>query len=202
MIILSANGLSSQKLLDETKKYMTASMKTAVIVTTASVGYKDKDWHIPRLTTELESLGLVVEYFDFDCQSAEALLNYNVILINGGNPFYLLKRMKESNCKSIFESFSNETIIIGVSAGSIVLQDSIELVAQYSPEMNHEINLTDLSGLGLVNLEILPHYNKFLSRFERFEERASEYEKANNCNAIRINDGQAVFVCDDREYVV
>lgn len=56
MLILTSNGLSSPALLDETRKYISVSMKKAVLITTASVGYKEKDWHIPRLKNELESL--------------------------------------------------------------------------------------------------------------------------------------------------
>lgn len=53
MIILTSNGLSSDKLLNETRKYTNSNAKAAII-TTASVGYKEKDWHIPRLTEELQ----------------------------------------------------------------------------------------------------------------------------------------------------
>lgn len=49
MLILTSNGLSSDKLLNRVK-VLTESMKSAVIVTTASVGYKQNDKHIPRLT--------------------------------------------------------------------------------------------------------------------------------------------------------
>ncbi len=201
MVILTSNGLSSQQLIDETKKYIKNDMKTAAMITTASE-YKEKDHNVPRLTSELEALGLLVEYFDIDNKPAALLINYDVILILGGNPFYLLKRFREENCKQIFEEIKDHKLIIGISAGTFVLQDSINLVAQYSPEMNQGINLTDLKGLGLVNIEVLPHYSRYLSRFERFEERAQEYELAYRCKIVRLNDGQGIFVFDDNVYVV
>ena len=52
MIILISNGLSSTELLHETAKHACENGKAA-IVTTASVEYKEKDWHIPRLMQEL-----------------------------------------------------------------------------------------------------------------------------------------------------
>ena len=53
MIILTSNGLSSPNLLKEAAKYVRAN-GNAAIITTASVGYKEKDWNIPRLTQELK----------------------------------------------------------------------------------------------------------------------------------------------------
>jgi dipeptidase E len=193
MIILTSNGLSSDSLIEKMQEYCKA-LSNAVIITTASVGYKEKDWHIPRLTNELKLLGLVVDYFDFDYQNPELLLSYDVIELNGGNPFYLLRSIKNSSCKSILKKLVNDKIVIGISAGSIVMQNSIELIARYSPEMNKEVNLLDLTGLGLSNIEVLPHYDRFINRFERFEQQTREYEIANKCEVIRINDGQGVIV--------
>jgi peptidase E len=60
--------------------------------------------------------------------------------------------------------------------------------------MNEGIGLTDFTGLGLADIELLPQYSRFLAKFERFEERAKEYEASNRCEVIRIDDGQGVFV--------
>ena len=68
-------------------------------------------------------------------------------------------------------------VLIGWSAAAFVFGIStLELVNCYSPEMNF-LGLTDLRGLSLTQVQILPHYNKFLSRFEKFEERCCGYEK-------------------------
>jgi len=200
MLILTSNGLSSDSLIKRMKEYCVSSYK-AVIVTTASIGYKENDWHIPRLTEELKSLGLIVDYFDFDFQDPELLLNYDVIEINGGNPFYLLKSMRKANCEVIMHKLIQEKIVIGISAGAIVMQKNINLIAQYSPEMNDVVNLTNFSGFCFSSIEFLPHYSRFTTKFERFEERAKEYEIANNCKVIRIDDGQGVIVNSD-DYLI
>lgn len=121
MLILTSNGLSTHEMREKLKPIFNGLTK-AVIITTASVGYKEKDWHIERLTNELQSFGFSVDYFDFDTQNPELLLDYDVVEINGGNPFYLLMSMKNANCHSIMSELSKSKIIIGVSAGSIVLQ--------------------------------------------------------------------------------
>lgn len=201
MIILTSNGLSSDALLNEARKY-TANKGKAVIITTASLGYKEKDWHIPRLTTELESLGLSVDYFDFDSQDAQALLAYDVIEILGGNPFYLLKQLQIEENKAVIRKIAKEKVLIGISAGTLVLQRNINLVAQFSPEMNNEVGLTDFSGLGLTDLEILPHYHRYMSRFDHFADTAQQYEKANDCSITRLDDGEAIFINRDQIYKV
>lgn len=201
MLILTSNGLSSDNIITKLKP-ITKYLSKAVVVTTASVGYKEKDWHIPRLTEELSSLGLTVDFFDFDNQSPEILLNYDVVEINGGNPFYLLDAMKKSNCRALLKGVADYKILIGISAGSVVLQKDINLVAQYSPEMNDNIGLTDWTGLHLTEIEILPHFSRFISRFQNFEERAKEYEAKEQRNVIRLNDGQAVFIEGNRAQTI
>ena len=191
MIIMASNGLSSDILMKKVKSLL-KNARTAIVITTASE-YKEKDWHIPRIKGELESLGLTVDYFDFDCDNPGQLLKYDVVEILGGNPFYLLNAMKKSNCVDVLKKVSEEKVLIGISAGSIVLQGDIKLVAEYSPEMNEGVGLADLTGLSLTGIQLLPHYDRFLTRYERFEERARDFEDNNNCVVYRINDGEAVI---------
>lgn len=99
-----------------------------------------------------------------------------------------------SNCVIILAELAKSKILIGVSAGSLVLQNNIELIAQYSPELNREINLSDLTGFHLTDIEILPHYRRFLSCLERFEERAREYEAREKHKIVRLNDGQGILM--------
>lgn len=197
MLVLTSNGLSSPEIRGALASVLT-KFKTAVIVTTASVGYKENDRHIPRLKQELQSFGLSVDFFDFDTQNPNLLLQYDVVEINGGNPFYLLQAMKKADCSEILHKISKEKMLIGISAGSLVLQKDICLVAQYSPEMNETVHLMDLRGFALTDVEILPHYSRFIHQFNRFEERAREHEEKTNHVVIRLEDGQGVLIKGNR----
>lgn len=197
---MTSNGLSSDPLLRETAQRLRG--KTAALITTASLGYKEKDWNVPRLTEELHSLGLSTECVDLDEEPPETLLSFDIIELMGGNPFYLLKRMKETNCTPVLKTLAAEKTVIGVSAGSLVLQRSIELAAGFTPEMNSQVGLSDLSGLGLTESEIFPHYHKFLPRFDRLEERIKEYESRKGSAVIRLDDGQGIFVDDENFYLI
>lgn len=202
MLILTSNGLSSPVLLEEAKKYV-IGLKTAAIVTTASVGYKEKDWHIPRITEELTSLGLSVAYVDIEFAPPTSLFAYDVVLINGGNPFYLLDQMRKQNATPVFEKLAVEKVLIGVSAGSLVMQEQLALAYEYTPEQNDDfVQLKDFSALALIPFEVLPHYDAFLSRVDGFEERAAAYEKRELQKVIRLNDGAAIFLPNNAPYYI
>ena len=59
--------------------------------------YKEKNYHVERLTNELRMLGLSVECFDFDNQLPTELMQYDVVELIGGNPYYLLNSIQK-NC--------------------------------------------------------------------------------------------------------
>ena len=170
-----------------------AGCETAALVVTADNEYKENNYHVPRCVSELQVLNLNVDIFDLDKQPADLLLNYDVVEFIGGNPYYLLQTIRKNNSIEILRNIATTKILIGWSAAAFVFGPTLELVNYYSPEMNF-LGLTDLSGLSLTDVQVLPHYSKFLSRFERFEEKCCVYEKEHNVNVIRINDGDGVFI--------
>jgi dipeptidase E len=191
MIILTSNGLSNDKLIYIAKKYIKKGK--AAIVVTADNEYKEKNYHIERLTKELEMMDLVVECFDFDKQSPSELMKYDVVEIMGGNPYYLLYSIQKNNFYNVLKYFAKQKYLIGCSAGALVLTPTLKLIDIYSPEMNI-VELKDLSACNFTDIQILPHYDKFLNKYDKFEEKCSQYEKKNNCKVISLNDGEGIFV--------
>ena len=198
MLVLCSNGLSSGKILAYAREKV-IYCKTAVLVVTADNEYKENNYHVSRCISELESLGLKVDIFDLDKQPAELLLDYDVIEFIGGNPYYLLNSIREHNAIEVLKEIAKHKVLIGWSAAAFVFSPTLELVNCYSPEMNF-LRLTDLRGLSLTQVQVLPHYSKFLSKFEKFEERCCAYEQKHNVHVIRINDGDGVFI-DSEVYI-
>ena len=198
MLLLCSNGLSSDKLLSYISD-KTTDCKTSALVVTPDNEYKEKDYHVPRCVKELESLNLTVDIFDLDTTPAEDLLKYDVVEFIGGNPYYLLNSIREHNAEEVLRFLAKNRILIGWSASAFVFSPTLELVNRYSPEMNF-LGLMDLSGLSLTDIQVLPHYERFLTKFESFEEKCSAYEREHNVNVIRINDGEGVFV-DEEIYI-
>ena len=56
------------------------------------------------------------------------------------------------------------------------------------------LGLTDLNGIALTDVEVLPHYDRFKRKYERFKERCHAYEEKRNINVIRIDDGDGIFI--------
>lgn len=191
MIVLTSNGLSSAGLMTEMRKHIKTG-KAALVVTADNV-YKEKNYHVERLTQELEVLGLSVDCFDFDTQSPADLMNYDVVELIGGNPYYLLDSIRKNGYSEALAVFANSKVIIGCSAGALVLTPSLDLIDLYSPEMNI-VDLKDLSACRLTEVRFLPHYSKFLNRYDLFEEKCALYEQENACSVLRINDGEGVFI--------
>lgn len=138
MIILCSNGLSSKAIMTKMKEYV-AGLSTAVIVVTADNEYKEKNYHVPRCKDELAQLGLTSSIVDIDVESAEHLLNYDVIEFIGGNPFYLIDSIRKMQAEGILRTIAKEKILIGWSAAAFVFGPSLSLVNEYTPEMNAHV---------------------------------------------------------------
>ena len=192
MLVLCSNGLSSEKLIS-CVRIIIIGHKIATLVVTADNEYK-----------ELAALNLRVDIFDLDKQPAELLLNYDVVEFIGGNPFYLLRSIKENHATNILKDLANKRILIGWSAAAFVFSPTLELVNSFSPEMNF-MGLTDLNALALTDIQVLPHYSrldtKLNTTFEHVEEICSAYEERHNIKVIRLNDGEGVII-DGNETVV
>ena len=197
MLILCSNGLSSNKIISALKEKFKGLKKSALVVT-ADNEYKENNYHVNRCVEELKALNLSVDIFDIDFQDPKLLLNYDVVEFIGGNPYYLLNSIRTHKSEEVLKQLVKEKVLIGWSAATFVFGPSLELVNKYSPEMNF-LNLKDLNGLNLTNIEVLPHYSKFINKFENFEEKCFLYEKEKNVKVIRLNDGEAILIDNNKE---
>lgn len=92
----------------------------------------------------------------------------NSLAIMGGNVFSLLHNLRESGLdKFILEKAKeNDFIYSGFSAGAMIITPNIRIAGQehgwtfgYDENL---VNIKDTKALGLVDFEILPHYNEKL----------------------------------------
>lgn len=186
MILLCSNGLTSQELLREVKAQI-GSAKRAALVVTADPKYKEENYNVPRGIKELEFLGLSVDLFDFDKQPAEQLLDYDVVVLMGGNPYYLLHSIREHHGEAALRAVAQKGLLIGWSAGALVLGPTIALIDRYHPALNF-LGLTDLTGLGLTEVQIMPHCNK------ENPEKAQEYQRETGGHVICLKDGEGIVL--------
>lgn len=192
MLLLCSNGLSSEQLLAGLRS-AAAGCRTAALVVTADNEYKERNYHVGRCTAELEALGLRTVTFDLDRQRANLLLQYDVVEFIGGNPFYLLHAVRQSDAGQVLRQIAKTKLLIGWSAAAFVFGPSLELVSRCSPEMNF-LGLTDLTGLGLTDIEVLPHYSRFLRKMPHLEEICRAYEADRHTHVLRLDDGDGVLL--------
>lgn len=200
MILLCSNGISGQELLRETKARL-GNAKTAALVVTADPVHKSEQDIVARCVSELEFLGLSVDLFELDSQPAAKLCEYDVVELMGGNPYYLLRSIREHKAEAPLRHIAEHGFLIGWSAGAIVLQETIALVNEFLPQLNRH-NVTDFSGLGLANVQIIPHYRKQLQKNAEVEAICSTYEQKYGCKVLRLDDGDGVFIENGKETLV
>ena len=200
MLVLCSNGLTSDAIITSLRPY-TDKLKTVALVVMADNEYKENNYHVPRSIEELNGLGLTTDILDIDTTACSVFEKYDVVEFIGGNPYYLLNSIREHHAEPILRKIADSKVLIGWSAAAFVFGPSLSLVNEYSPEMNI-VELEDLTALKLTDIEVLPHYDRFLGRFVYFEEICSKYETDHDVDVIRLNDGDAVLINELKTEVI
>lgn len=90
---------------------------------------------------------------------------------------------------------ANRHVLIGISAGSMVLCDTMEFACQIEPGGIEEVGENvDCSGFGIVPLNIMPHYLAYLTAYEQTKEILESYEEETGRKICTINDGDGIII--------
>ncbi|MDP4162732.1 MAG: Type 1 glutamine amidotransferase-like domain-containing protein [Bacillota bacterium] len=199
-LLLTSNGFFTDLIKYQFLRRLEYGLSTisATIITTASQ-QKEQNRFAIKAKDDFIGMGINrVEFTDIEFESPDKLQKYDVIYINGGNPFYLLHHMKRSGADLILKELSKQNVlIVGVSAGTMVLGPHIEVVRYFTPQMNH-VNLEDMRGLGLTDKILFPHYDRedlFPDFFGKtIEQRLKDFEALKKCEVVRMKDEQSIFI--------
>lgn len=162
-------------------------------IITASFGEEgDKSW-VNNARKQLQSLGISdIEDLDIRGKNSndlyETLSRKDIILVNGGNTFYLLKYARESGFDKTVTRLINEgKLYVGVSAGSYIACPTIEQ-GHWKHQDRNDFNVTDLTGLNLVPFLISAHFT------EEVRNSLEEGAKTTKYPVVALRDTQAVLV--------
>jgi dipeptidase E len=173
-------------------------------VTTAAKGVRTKEF-FENEERQIVDAGYDFEKFDIEGKSAEEMRAFfadkNVIHIEGGNVFYLLKAIRETSFAAVLDELLREgKVYIGTSAGAYIMCPSIE-VADWDETGRGRFDVTDFTALGYVPYILKVHYK------DESEESVREKMKSvhfplrflRDGQGILINDGVETFVGDGQE---
>lgn len=165
--------------------------------------YKKNDYARMWIENYLKSYtSLTLKPFFIDKENTSeakfSLKNAKVILVTGGNTYYIAKFLKKSGTDELLKDFTKKdnTLFIGFSAGSIITTPTIEAAQYptYDGDLN-EVELQDLTGLWLVKFEVVPHYEPN----DTFDKELREYSLANGRPIYLLPDGSGIFINGAKE---
>ena len=143
----------------------------------------------------LKEMGCVVAILDVATtphnESVQAIKNSDCLCVSGGNTFFLLQELKRNGLLDLIKQKVQDGIpYIGESAGAIIACPDIAY-NQIMDDKTVATELTDYSGMDLVDYYVLPHNGEF-----PFVETTAQTIKVygEKINLVPLNNSQAVIV--------
>lgn len=189
ILFLTSTGLSCEAVTKKLRLILSDQKNRSVaIITTAAVD-KENNKYCQLAKKQFSNMGIEqVDFIDLESEPSKDFSDYEIIYVCGGNTFKLLKLAREANFKSSIENLLKQNgVYIGVSAGSIIVGPSIEIAGEVAVDKN-KIGLEDLTGFGITNLIVLPHYSP------EIEEETKAFEAKYGVTIERLTNSQAVLI--------
>ncbi len=176
--------------------------KKAIFVPTAGDPYSNKDF-VEADKIALNKYGLNIVELDVknrnEKEIREMIDGADIVLVAGGDTFYLMEKLKESGADKIIKEFVERGgIYIGSSAGSIICCPTIEGAEEFD-NPNLAPILDNFNGLGIFRNVIIPHAQKE-KYFERIR-RATERLESRGFKVYPLTDDDVLFF-DGHSYII
>lgn len=161
-LLLTSAGMAMKdeiiKLLQKPAYDITVAFISTAAKPETNLDYLKKDWTIMR-----EEMGFNIEEIDIEGKKESEVMKLlelkDIVFVEGGNTFYLLKAMHKCNFGRIMKKLlKHGKVYIGASAGSIVAGKTIRAADKFGTGNREHFRVKNLKGLGLVNFDVFPHY--------------------------------------------
>ena len=159
-LLLTSNGMQMKNEIVRLLQKPAYDVNVAFITTAAKpledLDFVKKDWSIMR-----DEMGFNVEEVDIEGKKESEVMRLlelkDIIYVEGGNAFFLLKAMRDCNFEKVIRKLlKSGKVYIGASAGSIVAGRTIQ-TAEWEGDGNI-VRLKSLKGLNIVPFDIFVHY--------------------------------------------
>lgn len=196
LLLLSSN--LAQPHLATAVRRLAHGAACAAVVTTAESKLKERNRNALLARETLLAAGVpAVEFFDFDSRPSAELAAFDLVYLAGGNPYYLLQRVRETGADSVLEDMvAAGRPVIGSSAGALLLGRSLNVVPVFDTSVP-DLGCRNPTALGLVPFTVLPHTNRWKSRFADYADRLAAARVRCRSAIVEIADDEALLVAGD-----
>lgn len=208
-ILLTSAGMQVKdeiiKLLQKPAYDITVAFITTAAKPEEDVSFVKRDWDIMR------EMGFNIEEIDIEGKKESQLMKLlelkDIIFVEGGNTFYLLKAMRQCNFERVLRKLLKlGKVYIGASAGSIVAGKTIETAGWKNGDKNI-VGLRNLKGLNLVPFDIFVHYQPehaeiIKKNMKSARKRKKRLKILTDDQALLVQAKQVVLIGQGEEVVV
>ena len=210
-LALASQGFTTDEIAKKIEELVGKPLEkiNVAIINEAYVGLdetRDKRWLIRELANIEKYIGGTIDFVNFRVYDKEEIKKHfqraDLIYIVGGRQHILEKLFRETDTIDILKQMANEKVIMGTSAGSIVLGRKITSADFWKERYPKDWDLAKThEELNLVNFNIIPHYMRedhkkwTKSFFERvLEENPFPIYAITDTQMVVYHDGELEFV--------
>ena len=176
-------------------------------VTTAAKGSRDQTF-FENVKDQIRENGYSFQEIDIESVSETEMRSFfkdkNVIHVEGGNTFYLLRAIRNSKFAGVLrDELDAGKVYIGTSAGAYVMCPTIE-VADWDKSGRDRFGVIDFTALGYVPFLLKAHYKDAAEAEVREKMKALRYplRLMRDGQGILVEDGKYTFLGDGEEMVL
>ncbi|MBU1203129.1 peptidase E [Patescibacteria group bacterium] len=130
-----------------------------------------------------------------DNEISEFLKDKDAIFMQGGNTYYLLKQIRQSNFKEALKKFlADGKVYVGTSAGSYIMCPDTDMMNWKDSSRFNKNGITDLTAFGFVPFQVFCHLN----RHQEQEKEIKKYASLSPYKVYFLNDGEGLLVEDSQ----
>lgn len=167
-LVLASQGFSTNEIAKSVEKLVGKPLEEIhiAIINEAYVGLdgtRDKSWLIKELANIEKYIGGVIDFVNFRAYDKNEINNRlnmaDLIYIVGGRQHLLEKLFNETDTIDIMKKIAKSKVIMGTSAGAIVLGRKITSQQFWEKRYPKDIEKSrEYDELNLVEFNIIPHY--------------------------------------------
>lgn len=191
-ILLTSIGLSTEKIRASVGQWIQSQATRNVLIMTNACKDGKENQYAKLAKEQLGLLGCTdIQMFDVVTDDLMDIIRAQILYICGGNTFKLMADIHRAQAASVIRDFFHRqnTMIVGVSAGSIVLGQSLETSFD-----ENKAQFPNLDGLKLIPFSIIVHFN---------DSRMARYQQLSRSQTIKtLVDHQAILIDSNGEHYI